>query len=509
MANSFESSGEADDPLGLFEPEATERQAIGPAPPVADLFAARPARTTPDSTSVRVTVDFPPLTPAVATRADRFRPAATDRALALAEPPGDALSDMSVEVLGPPPPAGSVSFDHVCSVKGLGFVEGVALIQGVCDALNAAGPSAGVPELHGLYLSESGEVALHGPPTSEPPAREMARLLHQLVAPNLMPPAGRLFVGRWVNNDVGGLTEFTSELAYFARPNRQELLAALHARCDGVAPVRPASGAVLRPHRPQRKRTEKAEATRHDSERRLSPISRWIQSHKPEVTAAVAVLASAIAGGVGTWLWERNSLPASSGPKSAVSQPVETAAVNEPPDAPPTTPSSASRGSTGPQGTKGIAPPSRGGRPRVPAPPAGGDGRQGGGSPPPIVAAVTSGGEGGGPTQVAAVGLPILPSGTLPDLRIYTASDEGVEPPRLRSAQILEVLLKGFETRENHVELVVSERGDVQQARMVGSPQRIPDIMLLSRAKQLQFDPALRNGVPVRYRIQLSWNVTP
>jgi hypothetical protein len=44
---------------------------------------------------------------------------------------------------------------------------------------------------------------------------------------------------------------------------------------------------------------------------------------------------------------------------------------------------------------------------------------------------------------------------------------------------------------------------------MVDGPQRMPDIMLLSRAKELLFDPAVRNGVPVRYRLILSWNVTP
>jgi hypothetical protein len=47
--------------------------------------------------------------------------------------PAPAPRDLSVEVVGPPPPAGSISFDHVCSVKGLGFVEGVALIQTVCE----------------------------------------------------------------------------------------------------------------------------------------------------------------------------------------------------------------------------------------------------------------------------------------------------------------------------------------------------------------------------------------
>ena len=71
------------------------------------------------------------------------------------------------------------------------------------------------------------------------------------------------------------------------------------------------------------------------------------------------------------------------------------------------------------------------------------------------------------------------------------------------------MLIAGFEKRTNRVELVISERGDVQQARMIGPPQRMPDIMLLSRAKELLFDPAIRNGVPVRYRLILSWNVTP
>jgi hypothetical protein len=104
---------------------------------------------------------------------------------------------------------------------------------------------------------------------------------------------------------------------------------------------------------------------------------------------------------------------------------------------------------------------------------------------------------------------PVLPSRQAPDLKIYSASDAGVDPPRLRSAEIPELLIAGFEKRTNRVELVISERGEVQQAHMIGPPQRMPDVMLLSRAKELLFDPATRNGVPVRYRLVLSWNVTP
>jgi hypothetical protein len=117
-------------------------------------------------------------------------------------------------------------------------------------------------------------------------------------------------------------------------------------------------------------------------------------------------------------------------------------------------------------------------------------------------------------SQDAALGVAqgtavLLPARQAPDLRIYSASDAGVEPPRLRSAELPELLIAGFEKRTNNVELVISERGEVQHARMIGPPQRMPDIMVLSRAKELLFDPAIRNGVPVRYRLILSWNVTP
>jgi hypothetical protein len=415
------------------------------------------------------------------------------------EPVRPAPVDFDVEVLGPPPPEGSVSFDHVCSVKGLGFVEGVALIQAATAAVHEAGPNAGVPELHGLYLTAAGDVILHGPPTGEPPARELARLLHQLVAPNLMPPAGRLFVGRWINNDVGGLTEFSSELSYFARPNGQQLLVGLHGRCSGLAhnPV-----AEVR-RRPERARQPvKAVAPLPEPQSFSTLVRQWIRDHKPEVTAAVAVIASATLAALGTWIWQASTVAAAKAPVEAT-QPVEeagnavgqdvlslakgtAATVPAPRASRQSTPASTTRNRTAPAQTI-----TRGGaasRPPVTTTPA----------PPPPDAAE--------PTPAAAVP---LPSSTIPDLRIYTASDPGVEPPILRSPEILEVLIKGFEIRENHIELVISEKGEVQQARMVEGPQRIPDVMLLSRAKELHFDPAVRNGVPVRYRLRLTWKVTP
>jgi hypothetical protein len=357
-----------------------------------------------------------------------------------------------------------------------------------------------VPELHGLYLTAAGDVILHGPPTGEPPARELARLLHQLVAPNLMPPAGRLFVGRWINNDLGDLTEFSSELAYFARPNGQELLVGLHGRCNGTAPK---PGAESR-RRPERARRQKAVAPVPEPQSVSTLVRQWIRDHKPEVTAAVAVIASATLAALGTWLWQASTVAAAKAPVEAT-EPAAEAENTVPPDDAGQDVLSLARGTTAATPARRQAAPASTSRNRTA--PAQTITRAGASSPPPVTPTPVQPPAAGEPAQLAT-SVP-LPSSTIPDMRIYSVSDTGVEPPRLRSSEILEVLIKGFPSRENVIELVISEKGEVQQARMVEAPQRIPDVMLLSRAKELHFDPAMRNGVPVRYRLRLSWKVTP
>ena len=94
-------------------------------------------------------------------------------------------------------------------------------------------------------------------------------------------------------------------------------------------------------------------------------------------------------------------------------------------------------------------------------------------------------------------------------MRIYSAADKGIEPPKLRSAEILEIPITGFPTKTNSVEVIVDTKGTVERVRMQGPPQRIPDIMLLSRMKEWMFEPATKDGVPVRYSLILSWDVTP
>jgi outer membrane biosynthesis protein TonB len=61
----------------------------------------------------------------------------------------------------------------------------------------------------------------------------------------------------------------------------------------------------------------------------------------------------------------------------------------------------------------------------------------------------------------------------------------------------------------NTIELIVSETGFVERVRLLSTPKRMADMMLLSGAKNWEFEPALKDGQSVRYRLELSWAATP
>jgi outer membrane biosynthesis protein TonB len=61
----------------------------------------------------------------------------------------------------------------------------------------------------------------------------------------------------------------------------------------------------------------------------------------------------------------------------------------------------------------------------------------------------------------------------------------------------------------NRMELVVASDGSVERVRLVSAPKRMADMMLLSGAKLWKFTPAVKDGVPVRYRTMVSWTVFP
>lgn len=91
---------------------------------------------------------------------------------------------------------------------------------------------------------------------------------------------------------------------------------------------------------------------------------------------------------------------------------------------------------------------------------------------------------------------------------LFSSADADVRPPRLINGDLPRPAIQGLPTRTNSMELIISEAGSVERVRLLTN-QRMPDMMILSRAKMWQFEPALRNGQPVRYRLVLSWEYNP
>jgi hypothetical protein len=94
------------------------------------------------------------------------------------------------------------------------------------------------------------------------------------------------------------------------------------------------------------------------------------------------------------------------------------------------------------------------------------------------------------------------------DDTLYSEQDRDVVPPQT-SEGLPGPTFARWTTRTNAMELIVSETGTVERVRLVTPPQRMPDMMMLSRAKVWKFTPAMKDGRPVRYRLLLTWEVNP
>ena len=101
------------------------------------------------------------------------------------------------------------------------------------------------------------------------------------------------------------------------------------------------------------------------------------------------------------------------------------------------------------------------------------------------------------------------PTAAAPDTTIYSEADRDVQPPAVLSSELPGPTFLEWTTRTNVMELIISETGAVERARLIVAPQRMPDMMLLSRAKLWTFRPAMKDGHPVRYRLVVKWEVNP
>jgi hypothetical protein len=93
--------------------------------------------------------------------------------------------------------------------------------------------------------------------------------------------------------------------------------------------------------------------------------------------------------------------------------------------------------------------------------------------------------------------------------RIYSSDDTDVVPARLIKAQTTGPVFRNMASSVNTMELIISKQGRVEEVKLTSPSRKMTDMLLLSGAKTWKFVPAMKDGLPVRYRTQFSWEETP
>lgn len=118
-------------------------------------------------------------------------------------------------------------------------------------------------------------------------------------------------------------------------------------------------------------------------------------------------------------------------------------------------------------------------------------------------AALANGGTGarGGAGEVPVTMEHVEITASMP--RIYSHQDVDVEPPAFLHPQMPSESKPDSRTSNSHLEVTVDEQGLVIQVRLRSSDASLHERMLVSAAKAWQFRPALKDGQPVPYVLQV------
>ena len=382
----------------------------------------------------------------------------------------------------------------------VGWFEAVAIIAEASTIGAAAGPDASFPAAAGILLTSQGAILLQQGRSTEQPVAAAGRTLHALLSDASGAPAGLRLLATAAADAYPTLADFAGAVAYFARPDRRELIRAVFERCNAVPA--PAEGA-------QKTETTPAAETRR-------PRSWRVPSWAPIAAGVICVLGTLIAVWT-VWPAAARDVP----PVAAVVAQTQgivkkvgdgiRSTLGLQPSAPATSTAARSNAtSAAPAPARRVAA-SRirerslaiASRPlQVPSREIGTFGET---APVPSTAAATAAPE---PAPMLAPGETVIMRAT--ETPVYSRADADVRPPvmtypRLPQSALPEILSPIV----NKLELLVREDGSVERVRMLSRPRRMSDMMILSGIKMWRFEPASKAGRPVKYLTVLNWTVTP
>jgi len=400
------------------------------------------------------------------------------------------------------------------------WFEAVAVVREVADRLLTSSNDRAIPELQQIRLSPQGHVDVVGVTPTDEPVRRMGQLLQALVANTDVPVQLRLIITQATAPSplYASVRDYSDALGFFERPERSTVLSALAARVTAAGESALGDRALTLDSLAPLPTGEKAE----EEKKKKSPSPDSQGRSRAWTFAAMAVVILAAAGG-GAWyanqrglgpqnrdeasaLAERASESMGTAIVSGASKVTETLGLGRivpskeatapPPAAPP------------PAAAVKVPPPRRAAADTDTAQPAPPD--------PPIIAFDLE------PSPARArppAETPVPESSTgsaaagegihREDDAIYTVTSPLIEPPIGIRPKLARQLPPDFDpTRLGRIELIIGVDGLVESAKLLGPPRTVNDGLFLSVAKAWLFQPALKDGMPVRYRKTI-WIASP
>lgn len=404
--------------------------------------------------------------------------------------------------------------DIVAHQTPLGWFESLAIVQELCATALALSPTEDprVPELSHITLHPVGGVTLlaHGP-ADHSPVRRVCLVLLALTPEAQLPTELRLFVlgGLLPTPRLKSLKELHTELEFYERPNRLDIIHVVYERFKHLAA--PAPVEVVKPPgklEPQLPR-----------ERWQRPPKSWTRKW---VWVGILVVVLALGSAAGIWQWQRpegrplrdrvgwltqtasgmthRAAEAARSYRAVVWRKLGLASAESTTAVPvaaegggevtaPVKPSDAVL--PAPQKEPQQAPSAAPLGPRQPA------------EQPAAVGAVA-------PQTVAATPGAVSSPPETPDVlpapvaTVYSAADPLVVPPELIRPLFPRSPPPGVRAEDlPEVEVLVSATGDVETVRLLSAGTGLRPTMMLSAIKTWVFQPATRDGQPVRYRYRL------
>jgi hypothetical protein len=394
------------------------------------------------------------------------------------------------------------------------WYEAVALVREVADRLLNSSSERAIPELQQIRLSPEGHLEILGVTPTNEPVRRMGQLLQALLAHADAPVQLRLIITQATSPEppYQSIREYSDALGFFERPERSTVLQSLASRVTAAAAAihadRPLTLDSIAP-------LPAVEPKAEEQHSRAKKSRGWGLA-----LVAVVILAVSAAGvwyarkqGIGpqnreeaTALADKASDAVGSAILSGASAVTETLGLGRivPAKEAPSPPPSSTPDST-PSSAAALKP----SQPKRRDPAASSD------PMPPVVAfdldpmpttvPALSGDRTTVATTASATGVPASQD----DDTIYSVDTPAIAPPVGIRPKLARQLPPDFDpARLGRVELIIGSDGSVESAKLLGPPRTVNDGLFLSVAKAWTFQPALKGGVPVRYRKTI-WVASP